>query len=546
KRGLVPTPPTRVVVNHRICEGCGDCGDVSNCLSVQPVDTPLGRKTRIDQATCNIDLSCLQGDCPAFVTVEVDPDHPTAGDGPADPSSIPVPDPPPVDRDITTVRLAGIGGTGVVTAAQVLGTAAMLAGLHVDGVDQTGLSQKAGPVVSDVVITRPGTPRPSNLLGRGTADVLCAFDLLVAADDAVSAVGDPDHTLVVASTTPTPTGAEVVHPDRPGPSPDELLARLADRSASCTALDASRLAEALTGTAATANILLLGVAVQSGAIGVPPGAVRDALELNGVAVEANIAAFEWGRRHVVDPGVVAAAARGREPAAPTFTPPPPPRAVTARVAEMGLDDDLARLVTGLAADLAAYQDTRYALRYCALVARAAGTGDAALVETVARNAHHLMAYKDEYEVARLLLHDDGMAPAWALAGGRRGRVRWHLHPPLLRRLGLGRKIAVPARTAPLFRLLAAGRRLRGTPLDPFGRDPVRRLERALVDEYEAAVARVVERLATATPAERPDLLVAARELVGLPDAVRGFEDLKVRRATAYRERLADALARLDA
>ena len=185
-RGSVETPTTRVVINHLVCEGCGDCGDVSNCLSVQPHQTPFGRKTRIDQASCNLDLSCLQGDCPAFMTVEVD----QAGDAAVD-RSAPV-EPPPlgppavVDRT-TTVRLAGIGGTGVVTAAQVLGTAALLAGWEVDGLDQTGLSQKAGPVVSDLAFVAPGDERRTNLVGGQQADVVLAFDLLVAANAATAA-----------------------------------------------------------------------------------------------------------------------------------------------------------------------------------------------------------------------------------------------------------------------------------------------------------------------------------------------------------------------
>jgi len=203
RRGTLETPSTRVVINHRICEGCGDCGDVSNCLSVQPFDTPLGRKTTIDQASCNIDLSCLDGDCPAFMTVDVGVgSHAAPSMDPPD-----VPAPPPSTRSTAAIRMAGIGGTGVVTVAQILGTAALLAGSEVDGLDQTGLSQKAGPVISDLTISADSRRR-TNLVGATQADVLIAFDLLVAAaPTAIAAVGPT--TAIVASTSMTPTGAQV-------------------------------------------------------------------------------------------------------------------------------------------------------------------------------------------------------------------------------------------------------------------------------------------------------------------------------------------------
>ncbi|MEL6983287.1 MAG: indolepyruvate ferredoxin oxidoreductase family protein, partial [Actinomycetota bacterium] len=219
RRGTLTMPTRRVVINHRICEGCGDCGDVSNCLSVQPVQTPLGRKTTIDQASCNLDDSCLKGDCPAFMTVEpgsgdASTSSPAIGRPTDEPADGPlVPDPVWIaPDDLVRIRLAGIGGTGVVTVAQILATAAMFDGWEVRGLDQTGLSQKAGPVISDVVLARAGEGS-SNLVGRGQADLLLGFDALVAAGDAAIAGADPDRTVVVASTTTTPTGAMITSPD---------------------------------------------------------------------------------------------------------------------------------------------------------------------------------------------------------------------------------------------------------------------------------------------------------------------------------------------
>ena len=225
KRGRLEAPTTRIVINHRICEGCGHCGDVSNCLSVQSFDTPLGRKTRIDQATCNHDLSCLEGDCPSFMTVPVGdtPDRADQRAGSGGHSEIP--DPPPVNAGTERValRLAGIGGTGVVTAAQILATAAMLDGWDIAGLDQTGLSQKAGPVVSDVVLARAGAGS-TNLIGAGEADAILAFDQLVGATDGVLAAANPD-TRIIGSVHVTPTGAMAADPEISYPTQDELLAR---------------------------------------------------------------------------------------------------------------------------------------------------------------------------------------------------------------------------------------------------------------------------------------------------------------------------------
>jgi indolepyruvate ferredoxin oxidoreductase len=538
RRGRAETPDSRVVINHRICEGCGDCGDVSNCLSVQPLDTPLGRKTRIDQLSCNFDWSCMKGDCPAFMTVEVDPAAEPRPGGRADPAQVPIDDPPPSGVDSVAIRLAGIGGTGVVTAAQVLGTAAMLAGWSVDGVDQTGLSQKAGPVISDLTFSR-GASRRSNAIGSGQADVIIAFDQLVAAADGVVAAGASGRTVVVAATRETPTGAMISKPETPYPTPERLAARLTGRGDDerYTGLDAAMLADSLTGAAAAANILLLGVAVQQGAVPVPPAAVERAIELNGVAVDANKAAFAWGRRWVVDPDAVERIAGSRVDGGPTVQTVALPRRLRTRVMGLDLDDAATDVVAMLAADLVGYQSVAYAERFLDLIAvarraeRRAGLDDHRFAVAVARGHHKLLAYKDEYEVARLMRSADGLAEARRVAGRPDAAVTWHLHPPVLKALGMDRKLRFDSRSAPLFAALAAGKRLRGTRFDPFGRTDMRRLERALPVEYAEAITQV----AGALTADNAEAAVAVAEL---PDMVRGFEELKLRRAAAYRERLA--------
>ena len=543
RRDSAPTPARRIVINHRICEGCGDCGDVSNCLSVQPVDTPLGRKTTIDQASCNLDYSCVKGDCPAFMSVDI-------GGGPISDTKAekasgarepgPVVDPPVVTGDLVRLRMAGIGGTGVVTAAQILATAAVLDGWEVQGLDQTGLSQKAGPVISDIVLTRSGQ-RVSNLVGDQQADVLIGFDGLVAAGDQSLRAVSPS-TVVVASTHRTPTGTMISHPDLPYPDTD-IRARLDAASGA----DGSRFAEAtvlsvaLTGSVAQANLFLLGVAVQGGHLPVSPQTVQQAIDLNGVAVAANRAAFGWGRRWAIDPDEVehaASASRGT-PATATMTVPDLPPGVAARIDDFAPTEELAQLVRLLAADLIGYQDVRYARRFVDAVTVAVeheqsiGAESTALASAVARSLHKLMAYKDEYEVARLMFLPEATSEARALTGPGSPITR-HLFPPMLRAVGRRRKIDFSSRTEPGLRALRAGKRLRGTGLDPFGRTGLRRLERALAPEFLDAMARVYRSL-------EANNLDAAVAIAQLPDQVRGYEHLKLRRIAEYRSELTEKL-----
>lgn len=523
-RGTVATPGFRVVIDERVCEGCGDCGDVSNCLSVQPHPTPWGRKTRIDQTSCNFDLSCMKGDCPAFVTVTVRDDR--RRDDRTRTRTRRAPEPPPslpeptavVDPASFTVRMSGIGGTGVVTVSQVLGTAAMLDGAVVRGLDQTGLSQKAGPVVSDLRISRGDVPSSNHATASGV-DCLLGFDLLVAASDVHRRGAHPERTVVVASTHAVPTGEMVTHPDRAAPPLEALQGRLDEvsRAEHNRYVDAAGLAVGLFGAATTANVLLLGAAVQSGAIPISPDAVERAIALNGVAVDANLAAFGWGRAWVVDPA-------GTEAAAGLTSP---------------IDETLDQRIDRFAADLTEHTSARYADRFRRTVERArraeaeAAPGSETFTDAVAVHLHKLMAYKDEYEVARLLLRPEARA-AYEAVGGPRTRVTHHLHPPVLRAVGMQRKLRLRRSARPLLRLLRLGTPLRGTLVDPFRWGEVRRLERAMIPEYERAVETLCEQLTS-------DRLGIAVEIARLPDQVRGYEHLKLRRALAYREELARRL-----
>ncbi len=556
KRGTVAVPRQRVFINERICEGCGDCAQVSNCLSVQPTETPFGRKTRIDQTTCNLDFSCLEGDCPSFMTVTQpgrlrswlrrgrSAPRPVGSGAPAAPTDMDDPV-PVVGTDDLSVRIVGIGGTGVVTVSQVIGTAAMFDGYEVRGLDQIGLSQKAGPVVSDLRMGRGGQAA-SNRLGSGQADVLLAFDQLGAASPAGMSRCDPQRTVVVGSRSQTPTGAVIAHPERAMPDPAELETAIAAVTrADCRHwVDAQRVCEALLQNAVAANILVVGIAVQAGALPLSPRSVEQAIELNGVAVQSNIEAFRWGRAVVERPAEVASVvessrASGRRLVEGDADIAQRASAITGAVGAGAPEDAGYRGGFDLelmASELCAYQSPQLARQHLDFVEAVAaadaerGDGSGRLTVAAARGYFKLLAYKDEYEVARLMLDPAAIAEARALAAASGGRVAWKLHPPILRALGMRSKIAVPVSCTPLIRVLAAMRRLRGTVLDPFGHTAVRRAERSLPGEYRAAVESDLRHLSG-------QRYSAALQRATLPEEVRGYEHIKTAGIDRIREEL---------
>ncbi len=540
KKGKVAPPAERVVINPRICEGCGDCGEVSNCLSVQPTDTPFGRKTKIDQTTCNLDFSCLEGDCPSFMTIV--PSKSTDGPKKAWPPAPSSPAPTfVVPTEHFAMRITGIGGTGIVTVSQVLGTAAMLDGFEVSGLDQIGLSQKAGPVVSDVRLSR-GEKNHTNRLGQGQADLLLVCDQLVAVTDRGRSVCSPERTAAVGSTSSTPTGQMISKPQLAPPSPEAIIAAITTdtRADQQHWADAAAATTALFGDAVMANIYVVGMAVQAGTLPISIESIEQAIELNGVSVEKNLAAFRWGRTQIADPGAVVQLLRDAEPA----------RAAVAQLDEAlvlrinaiaGPTTTLHETLRRLTTDLIAFQDSKTALRFLDFVQRVAIAEAAvsdgpeqALTTAVAIHLHKLIAYKDEYEVARLMVSDDGLAEARDLAGNG-GTMSYKLHPPMLKALGVNRKITLGSWVTPGVKVLAKGKRLRGTALDPFGRAGVRKLERELGPEYEDVVNQLLAKLSSSNYEK-------AVRIAGLPDQVRGYEELKLRRITEYRAALATELS----
>lgn len=524
KRGTLPTRTTRVLINEAVCEGCGDCGVKSNCLSVQPVDTEFGRKTRIDQTSCNTDYSCLDGDCPSFVTVEVNPAKRPRPRKALTPPRVPDVAVEPI-TSTHNVFLAGIGGTGIVTVNQVLATAALRAGYGVESLDQTGLSQKAGPVVSHLRFA-PGTLDPANRLTPGSADCIVAFDLLAAADTKNLEYGDPDKTISVASTSTTPTGDMVYDKSIAYPDTSYLLHRLGHVSHRVHSFDALAAAQKLFGDTAAANFLLVGAAYQTGALRLPSEAIEEAIEINGVAVAANVAAFRWGRVAIADPARfddVISPERVRQPS-------PPARVLDGTTFTGQVGD----LIASRAAHLVDFQSERVARRYVTVLqsiwtAERAVSDRTEFSEAVARGLYKFTAYKDEYEVARLLTDPQFLAHVQSeLPGGQ--NLTYKLHPPVLRAMGRRKKIGLHPRSHVALRVLAKGKRLRGTIFDPFGYAHVRRVERDLLAEYVDIATRLAAGL-------DPTTYDHAVQVAGLPDMVRGYEGIKLANVEAYHARL---------
>jgi indolepyruvate ferredoxin oxidoreductase len=517
KRGKIADPVQRIHINERVCEGCGDCGEKSSCLSVLPVETEFGRKTQIHQASCNKDYSCVKGDCPSFLTVI--PGEKAKKVAPEPPADLPEPALRVPHRDFL-VRMPGIGGTGVVTVSQILQMAALLDGKHAFGLDQTGLAQKGGPVISDVRISRERI-EGSNKAGAATADLILGLDLLGAANPKNLIVADPERTIAVVNTAAVPTAAMVKSTAVRFPTERRNVAAIerGTRAQDNVYLDAQALAEALFGDHMPTNLLLLGAAYQHGCLPVSAEAIEQAIRLNGAAVEKSLSAFRWGRAAMARPELVH----------DLLNPPRPEPPVDGRALEIleatGATGELRRLLAVRIPDLVAYQSARYAREYADAVMEVAAV-DSGVAEAYARGLYKLMSYKDEYEVARL--HLDAVERAKVTEEfGEGAKVYYMLHPPLLRAMGLQRKLKLGPWFTPAFRLLRAMRRLRGTPVDVFGLPKVRRVERRLVGEYRALVKRSLEHLTD----ENRETVVA---IAALPDMVRGYEEIKLRNVERYR------------
>jgi indolepyruvate ferredoxin oxidoreductase len=508
RRGLAARPERRVFIHSAVCEGCGDCGVKSNCMSLHPVETELGRKTRVHQSSCNQDYSCLDGDCPSFL--EVFPGRKNEAPAPKR-EEVELPRPENRTRE-ASIYMTGIGGTGVVTANQILATAAALEGKKVLSLDQTGLSQKGGPVVSHLKIF--SEPREaSSQIAAGEADLYLAFDVLTAAASQHLTRARPDLTVAVVSTSAIPTGRMVSHVDESFPQLDVLRRRIDahTRAGENLYLDAVALAERFFHDHMPANTILLGAAYQKGLLPLSKWSLEKAIELNGTSVDVNRSAFGLGRRLAFEPGF------------PGEGEPVRPASFERRVAELTL-----------------YQNEAYAHSYSDFIDRvrerereAVGNGSR-LTDAVSRGLFKLMAYKDEYEVARLSTRPE-LDREIEEAFGEGARFRYMLHPPVLRAMGVKHKIAFGAWFRPFLRLLAKLKFLRGTALDPFGYARVRRVERALIDEYRSLIARRLQALSR----ENYEATVALAELA---DGIRGYEEVKLENV----ERFRSAVAKMEA
>ncbi|WP_199544668.1 indolepyruvate ferredoxin oxidoreductase family protein [Paraburkholderia kururiensis] len=537
KRGAYPDPARRVVINEAVCEGCGDCSVQSNCLSVEPLETEFGTKRQINQSTCNKDFSCLKGFCPSFVSVEGGQVRKPAVAGVKNDAMPPVPAPQTPDiAQPYGVLVTGVGGTGVVTIGALLGMAAHLENKGVTVLDVTGLAQKGGAVMSHVQIANRPDDIHATRIAMGEASLVIGCDEIVTASDECISRMQNGSTRVVLNSAATPTAEFIKNPNWRFPgSSTEADVRAAAGEDGVAVVDANHYAVALLGDAIYTNPFMLGFAWQRGWLPLTHESLVRAIELNGVQVEKNRAAFEWGRLAAHDLATV------RKLAGETAA-----DASAAKVVTLHTPKSLDTLIERRTAFLTAYQNAAYAARYRRLVdeVRAAETtldaGDAQmpLTEAVAKNLHKLMAYKDEYEVARLYAD-----PAFVekLKQNFEGdwKLNFYLAPPSFSKKDasghLVKKQYGPW-VLPAMRMLAKLRVLRGTALDPFGRTGERRTERALIGEYEALVCELLRGLNAQNRA-------LAVELASLPDGIRGYGHVKEHNLKAVRTKWATLLAK---
>jgi indolepyruvate ferredoxin oxidoreductase len=530
KRGTFPDPEKRVIINELVCEGCGDCGVKSNCVSVQPLETEFGRKRTIDQSSCNKDFSCVKGFCPSFVTVHGA--QLKKGKGVVQDQevvSLPEPSHPKLGQTYNII-ITGVGGTGIVTIGGILGMAAHLEGKGVGVIDMAGLAQKGGAVYSHMRIAE----RPEDIhairVAAGGADLVLGGDIVVAGNKKVLSAVRPGTAMIINTSEFLP-GDFTRNADFSLPTERLKRAITGGVGAEHTHfIDASRLAAALFGSSLGANIFMVGFAYQLGALPLSADAIEQAIALNGEAVPMNLAAFHWGRRAALDRDAVEALARPKD---------------EDRDENRTLSQSFEETVERRVAFLTAYQSRRYARRYRRLVEKVKAMesekapGRCGFAEAVARYLFKLMAYKDEYEVARLYTDGNFLKQVASELGGDNLRFEFHLAPPLLTKInpatGEPRKMSFGPWMMSAFKVLARFKFLRGTPLDIFGYSQERRTERKLIADYEAMLDEILAKL---TPDNHP----LAVGLAAIPEKIRGFGPVKARHLAVAR---ADAAALIE-
>ncbi|MGB0570487.1 MAG: indolepyruvate ferredoxin oxidoreductase family protein [Alphaproteobacteria bacterium] len=532
KRGTFPDPAKRVMINEAVCEGCGDCSVKSNCLSVVPVETEFGRKRAIDQSSCNKDFSCVDGFCPSFVTVEggqlrrPDTTTPAGADTAFDGIELPEPTLPDLN-DPYGILVTGVGGTGVVTIGALLGMAAHIEGRGVSVLDMTGLAQKGGAVISHVRIGESPEDLHAVRIAAGSADLVLGCDLVVAAGADAVARMQPGQTHAVINSHETVTGDFTRDPDFNIDAPEmRQTIEVAVGEAAVDFVAGTRYATALLGDSIATNLFMLGYAWQKGLIPISGAALDQAFELNAVAVDFNRSAFLWGRRAAVDEARVERAA---EPVTPL------------RLQAPDIATTLEDVVERRIRFLTEYQNEAYARRYKDLVVRVQkaetdkAKGAVGLAGAVARYYYKLLAYKDEYEVARL--YTDGQFTR-KLHDQFEGdyKLKFHMAPPLFAKRDPETGELLKQEFGPwmmiAFRALAGMKFLRGTAFDPFGRSAERKQERELIADYEKVIADICDGLNR----NNHDLAVA---IASIPEHIRGYGHVKD-------EHLAKAKAEEDA
>jgi indolepyruvate ferredoxin oxidoreductase len=530
KRGLLEDPPRRVLINPAVCEGCGDCSVQSNCISVEPLETEMGRKRTINQSACNKDYSCLKGFCPSFVTVDGGALRRRAPAGVGDIGELPEPaSKPSLDRPYN-VAVGGVGGTGVLTIGALLGMAAHIEGKASMILDMSGLAQKGGAVLSHVRLSEHTADVTCSRIVTGTADLVIAADEVVAASKETMTLCESSRTAGIINSHVIPTADFILNRDFNFQSRKvNHVLETALRKDSAF-VDFTKPAETLLGDAIATNMMMMGYAYQRGLLPLSAQAIEQAIAVNAVAVKMNTQAFRLGRLAAADPSRISTMMTGHDEAGA-------PKTLDA----MSLDE----VITHRTAYLTDYQNAKLGTRYRALVtqvrdaARDRGFGDE-LPRAVAVNYAKLLAYKDEYEVARL--YTDGRFEQ-QLRDQFDGdfKISFNLAPPLLGgakdALGRPKKRAFGAWMLPAFRLLAKLRVLRGTALDIFGYSPDRRLERDLITGYEKDVAHILSVLSPVT-------LDTVIEILSLPDRIRGYGPVKEKAVADAKARYAQLAADL--
>ena len=518
KRGTLVDPAKRVVINELVCEGCGDCSVQSNCLSVEPLETEFGRKRQINQNTCNKDYSCLKGFCPSFVTVEGGQLKKPKKEKKGDLASMPaIPDPVlPVAENAWGIVVGGVGGTGVITIGQLLGMAAHLEGKGVVTQDAGGLAQKGGATWSHIQIANRPESIYTTKVDTAKADLVIGCDPIVAASPYTLATMQPGRTFVAMNSHGAPTAAFVTNPGWQFPGGNcESAVRSAVGVEGMASFDAEQVAVQLIGDSIYTNPLMLGFAWQKGRVPLSHAALMRAIELNAVQVDNNKAAFEWGRRCAHDLAQVQALFKA------------------AQVIQFVKKSSLAEMLNKRVVFLTAYQNAAYAQTYQAFVEKVrvveTSLGKTTLTEAVARYLFKLMAYKDEYEVARLHADTGFLNKVNAMFEGD-FKLNYHLAPPLIASKndkGELQKQQFGPWMLTGFRLLAKLKGLRGTPFDVFGRTEERREERTLIAEYRTSIEEVLAGLTLQNHA-------AAVEIARIPELIKGYGHIKARHLATAR------------